>query len=454
MNTLNLNHSSARLLVLLIILLIPVRGFCLESGVLRLSLEEAISLAYEKNTSLQTSRINIQIAQQQIRETTAIGLPQVSASLGYQYYLDVPTSLVPAEFFGGAPGEFAEIQFGTEQNLFASASIDQVVFSGDYIVGLRAARIYRELANQELQRNELEVKSLVTESYLLTLLSMQNMEIVSNNLANMERTLYETEKILEAGFTDPVNVDQLKLSVSSMKNRLLGLERQISSTMNLLKFQIGLEQAQPVELSDSLDNLLMQLASDALQTQYFNPEDHISFRLMATQEAFSTMVLRRQQSFFLPSLSASFVRQEMAMRNDFNFLKSGFPWFPTTYFSVNMNIPIFSSGMRSARVQQAKLELEKARLSTWQVNQSLTLQMEQARSDFDTAMEQYTNQKGNLELAARIMEQSRIMHKEGIVTSLELTQANDQLLATQSGYIAAIFELLNARNKLENALGR
>ena len=182
---------------------------------------------------------------------------------------------------------------------------------------------------------------MVIESYLLALLARQNVEIVRKNLENMERTLFETEKILEAGFTDPVNADQLRLSVASMKNRLSGLERQAGTTMNLLKFQIGLEQSQQIELTDALDDLASGLLAAPLLRPGFRPEDHIQFRLTASREAFSSMALKREQSFYLPSVSASFVRQEMAMRNDFNFLKSGFPWFPSTYFSVNINIPIF-----------------------------------------------------------------------------------------------------------------
>ncbi len=421
---------------------------------LQLSLEKALEMALEYNTDIQKSKIDTRIAQQQIKETTAIGLPQISASLGYQYYIDVPTSLVPAEFFGGEAGEFAEIQFGTEQNLFATATVNQIIFSGEYIVGLRAARIYREIASHGLKRTELEVKNMITETYLLVLLTASNHNMLNENLENLEQTLFETEKIMEAGFTDPINVDQLRLTVSNMKNNISNLERQIQVTENLLKFQIGIDLNQPIRLNESLEDLIEGLAQQTYWSSGFEPSTHIDYKLASSQEAFSTMVLRREQSFYLPSLSASFTRQEMAMRNEFNFLDGGFPWFPSTYFGVNLTIPIFSSGMRSSRVQQARLELEKATLSVLQVEQSLMMQMDKATTDFDTAMEKYNDQKENLDLAERILQRTRIMHKEGLATSLELTQANEQYLTTQSNYIAAMFDLLTARNDLEKALGR
>ncbi len=421
---------------------------------LSLSLKEARLAAIENNRQIQTAELDIEIAEKQIWEITAGGLPQVSASLGYQYYFELPTSLIPAEFFGGQPGDFTEIQFGTEQNLTASATINQLIFSGEYIVGLRSARIYRELASQNRNRTALEVKSMVTETYFLALLSIENLEVVRKNLENIRQTLFETSKILEAGFTDPINVDQLKLTVSNLEYQVSSLERQKSLALSLLKFQSGLPVDLAIELTDNLPDLLQNFSADVALSAGFDPEAHIDMRIMQSQEEFSTMVLRREQSFFLPSLSAFYTRQEMAMRDGFNFLDSAYPWFPTSYFGVNLNIPVFSSGLRRARVQQARIELEKARIGKEETRQALLLQMQQARADLETAMEQYLNQKGNLELARRILERTTSMHREGLASSLELTQASDQLLATQSNYLGAMAGLLNAQNSLEKALGR
>jgi outer membrane protein TolC len=425
-----------------------------QNGTLSLSLKQARLAAVENNRQIKTADLDVEIAEKQIWETTAGGLPQVSASVGYQYSFELPTSLIPAEFFGGQPGEFTEIQFGTEQNLTASATINQMIFSGEYIVGLRAARIYRELASQNRNRTTLEVKTMVTETYLLALLAYENLEVVSKTLENMRQTLFETRKILEAGFTDPVNVDQLQLTVKNLEYQVSSLKRQEALALSLLRFQAGLPADLAIELTDTLDELLQAISLDASLNTGFNPDTHIDLRIMQSQEAFSTMVLRREQSFFLPRISAFYTRQEMAMRDGFNFLESGHPWFPSSYFGINLDIPIFSSGMRSARVKQARIELEKARIGKEETRQALLVQMEQTRADFETAMEQYLNQKENLELARRILERTTTMHREGLASSLELTQASDQLLSTQSNYLGAMAGLLNAQNSLEKALGR
>jgi outer membrane protein len=437
-----------------IILLLTMQVFPARGQATRLSLHQARDFALEHSRTMQSARADLRIARASAREITGTGLPQVSASAGYQWFLDIPTSLIPAEFFGGEPGQYQEVRFGTEHNLTATATVTQMVFDGSYIVGLRASKIYRQLSRENLQRTELDVVNTVTETYLLALISRDNIHIVGENLSNMRKTLHETEQIFKAGFTDEINVDQLRLTVSNMENTLRNLHRQSQLMLDMLKFQIGMELLIEVELSDSLEGLLEELTLEIGAAEDFDPREHIDYKAALSAENFSHMVMLREQSAYLPTINASFTRQEMAMRNEFNFFQGDRPWFPATIFSVNINIPIFSSGLRSSRVQQARLELEKSRLASISVSQALIMEMNQSRAAFSTALEQYNDSRENLELARRILNRTTIMQREGLASSLELTQANEQLLTTEASYLNSIFELLNARNNLNRALGK
>lgn len=421
---------------------------------MEVSLEQAVEYALEHNYEVINAKADARIADKQVWEITASGLPQVDATAGYQYYLDIPTNLVPAEFFGGEPGEFQEIQFGTEQNLTLTGTVSQLVFDGSYIVGLQAARVFRELSERNYQRSETEVKSMVTQTYYLALVSSENLAIIRENLTNMEKTLSETEKLFEAGFTDAINVDQLKLTVSNMKNTINNLARQEKITLDMLKFQMGMDVENELLLSDNLQSLFENVSLEILSVQNFDPANHIDFRIMESQERMQLMAYRREISFYLPSINASYTRQESAQRNEFNFFQSGESWFPTSIIGLNLNIPIFSSGLRRSKVQQAKIELEKAKNNKERVFQSLLLQKQEASAEINTAMESFNNEKENLELAEKIMDRTRIMFREGMATSLELTQASDQMLTTQANFVNAMFELLEAKTKLEKALDR
>ncbi len=452
MNTLKNKPGIIKPIILTILI---VGAISAEAGEpLRLSLKDAQKYALEHNLELRNAKADANIASRQVWEITASGLPQIDGSVGYQYFTDIPTNLIPAEFFGGSPGDFLEVQFGTEQNLTATLSVNQLIFDGSYIVGLQAARIFRELSQRIYLKSETEIKSMVTETYYLNLATAQNLEIMQENLVNLEKTLFETQKTFEAGFTDAINVDQLKLTVANLKNRITSMERQKDLSLNMLKFQIGLDVEHPLVLTDELENLFRNISPDISGLNDFNPESHIDFLIMQSQETMQLMTLRREWSFYLPNLSAFYTRQENAYRNEFNFFQGGQSWYPTSIIGLSLNIPIFSSGLRRSRVQQARLELEKARNNTRQIEQSLRLQKQEAYSGMQTAMEQYSSEKENLELAERILSRTRIMFREGLASSLELTQASDQFLSTQSNYINAMFELLNAKNKLDKALGR
>jgi outer membrane protein len=449
-----LSHINSTKCFVFFFLIIAGAGVGNAQTPVKLTLEEARKYALEHSYELKNARANANIAERQVWEITASGLPQVSGSVGYQYFIDLPTNLIPAEFFGGQPGEFAEIQFGTEQNLSASLNVNQLIFDGSYIVGLQAARIYRELALQTYQKSEIEIKNTVAQTYYLCLVAAENLTIISENLANMEKTFDETKKLFEAGFTDAINVDQLRLTVVNMRNTITNLERQEKLTLNLLKYQVGMDVNQDVELTDDLESLFRNISIEPFSVVEFNPETHIDFKILQSQERMQLMAMRREWSFYLPTLSANYVRQENAYRNEFNFLEGSQPWFPTSILGVSLNIPIFSSGLRRSRVQQARLELEIAQNNTQQVAQVLVLQKQEALAEIETAMEKYNNEKDNLELAERILDRTRIMFREGMASSLELTQASDQMLTTQANYINAMFELLSSRNKLEKALGR
>ena len=418
-----------------------------------LTLEQAIDHALIHSTEIKYAETDIEIAGKRINEITATGLPQVDASAGYQYYFDIPTSLVPAEFFGGQPGEFAEIQFGTEQTFNVSATLSQMLFDGSYIVGLRAARIYRELAMQNKERTELDVRNQVSETYFLILLIQDNLFILEQNISNINRSLYETEKTLEEGFTDPINVDQLRLALSNIQNRFRSMERQYEFSLNLLKFQIGLDINKGIMPADSLSDVFNRMMLEADTEEVFRHETHIDYRIMLSRQDMDLMALRREQSFFLPRLTASYTYQEMAMRNDFNFTDMSRPWFPTSLVALNLSIPIFSGGMRSAKVQQAKMELSKTEMAVQQVSESLRLQILDAELKLRTAKENYLAEKENLELAEKILERTTIMYSEGMATSLELTQANEQILTTLANYYSAMFDFVTSRNNLIKARG-
>ena len=168
-----------------------------QSSPKELSLSEATIFALENNPEIINAKRDIDKAYKEKWKTIAIGLPQVKANFDYTNFLEMPVSLIPAQFFGGKEGDFAEVSFGTEQSLVGSARITQIIFDGSYLLGVKATKTYLEVSDNALQKTNIEVRKSVYIAYLNTLLSKENISILDKNIRNLEDTLDEAKKIFQ-----------------------------------------------------------------------------------------------------------------------------------------------------------------------------------------------------------------------------------------------------------------
>ncbi len=423
-------------------------------SLMRFTLAEAQTYALQNNYNIQNAKLDIAIAKQKVRETTAIGLPQVSATAKYQNMLDIPTSLIPAQFFGGEPGTYMPVKFGTQHNASWGITASQLVFSGEYIVGLQAAQTYRELSEKNLVKTERDTKEDVADAYYSVLLTVENKKVIEASVENTTKILQETEQMFQAGFVEETNVSQLRLTLSNLKNTLTTIQLLVDITQKLFKLQIGLDPATPIELTETLEQLYQQTQVENVVGTPFDINRNIDYQLLLTQEGLMQLNLKRQYSTFLPSIAAFYTYQKSAMRTDFNIFKTGsnYDWFPTSIVGVQIDLPIFGSGMKYARVQQSKLELQKVQNSLSLINQALKLNYSQAVTNLLTAKDKLISEKENMDLAKSILDKTVIKYREGIAASLELTQVQNQYLNTQGNYYKAIVDMLSAKSRLENLI--
>lgn len=418
------------------------------------TLKQAQDYALKNNYQTKNAQLDIAIAKKKVWETTAYGLPQVMAEAKFQNFIDLPTNLIPANVFNPmAPeGEFAELQFGTDYNTSATISASQLIFDGSYIVGLQAARTYKELSINNKKKTDEEIKYAVAQAYYTVLVATENQKVVVQSYQSIETLLNETKAIFKEGLTEEQNVDQLQLNLTNIENAVNQAKRQLEIANNLLKFQLGIELNQTITLTDELSQLIALENETTLLTQQFDFSNHFTYQLIQTSEKLTKLNYRKEKYAFAPSLAAFFSHQQQNMNNTFDAFNGG-KWYPTTLWGLSLKLPIFTSGMRLSKMSQAKLEHEKAINNSKQVEQSLILQAQTAQATFNTAHDIYNNQKKNLELAKSIHNKTIKKYGEGVVTSMELTQSQTQLLSTEGLYIKSILDLLNAKSALKKALG-
>jgi outer membrane protein TolC len=418
------------------------------------TLKQAQEYAITHNYQSINAVLDIEAAKKKVWETTAIGLPQVSVEAKFQNFIEIPTSLVPANSFNpNAPAdEFAELKFGTDYNTTASISASQLIFDGSYIVGLQAAKTYKEFSINTKKKTEQEVKDAVAQAYHTVLVATENQRVLEQNYESVESLLDGTKKTYNEGLIEEQTVDQLQLNLINLKNSVNQAKRQTEIAEKLLKFQMGMDINQSIELTDNLKLLVENEDGAALLTQQFNFSNHIDYQLIQTNERLMKLNYRKEKYSFAPSIAAFFSHQQSNMSNDFDAFSGG-KYYPTTLWGLSLKIPILTSGMRLAKMGQAKIEYEKSVTTSKQVEQSLTLKAQTAQSTYNSAYDTYLNQQQSLKLAKSIYDKMVKKFKEGTITSLELTQSQVQMLSTEGMYIKSILDLLNAKSALKKALG-
>lgn len=419
------------------------------------TLKQAQDYAIQHNSNVKNAQIDAIIAKKKVWETTAIGLPQVSGSMQHQYFIDIPVTLMPAQIFNPqAPaGTYMEMKFGTDNNTKAGLNVSQLIFSGEYIVGLQASKIYRQLSAQNLQKSELDVKEQIANTYNLILFAEKNKAILDSNIIYTENLLKQTKEILKQGFIDEINVDQLNLNITNLKNSLSSVNRQIEMTKNLLKFQLGIDLKSELTLTDNYNNLLNINDIQSLSSSDINITSQIDYQILNTQEHLQGLNVKRKKATFLPQISAFYNHQESLMNNDFLVFDKSATWYPSNLIGVNINIPIFSSGMRLSQVSQENLKLEKIRNSKNMLEQNLSIAALQAKIELQNNIDVYNQQLTNVKLANKIFENNKIKYKNGTITSLEFTQALIQNISAQQQLNKTIFDLINSQTKLNKILG-
>lgn len=416
------------------------------------SLQEAIDYALENNRTAKNAALDIKAAEKQKWETIATGLPQISASIDYQNFLKQQVSVIPAEFFGGNPGEFTEVVFGTKQSVNAFAKLEQKIFDGSYLVGLQSAKIFLEISKNAKEKTDLEVRKVVINAYGNVLLAEESMRILERNITVLKKNLNEATKIYENGLGEEESVEQLQITLSGVESNLNNTSRLKTLAYQMLNITLGTEINSKTTLTDNLESLTAQNIVLGLINTEENIENNIDFKIADNDKVSKELLLKLEKSKALPTLNAFVNAGYSSFSNDFVFTNSNQKWFGSSLLGVTMNIPIFSSAGRSASTQRARINLEKAKEDLTETQQKLKLQIASAKSDYQFAIEDYDNKKQNLNLAERIEQKNQTKFFEGITSSFELSQAQTQLYSSQQEFLQAMLDVINKKAELETVL--
>jgi len=419
-----------------------------ESGELNLSFKEAQDYAISNNKMVLAAKSDVMASKAAIWEAISSALPEVSASGSFTDNLKLMTTLLPGEFFGQPAGTKIPVTFGSQFNSSASVQASLLLFNAPLYIGIETTKLAQKMSEENLAKTELDTKESVGTAYYLILVSEKSLEILEGNIANLNETLKSTRAMFSAGMAEATDVDQMVSNVSMVENSRSSLQRAIELNYNLLRFQLGVEPGTKITLTENLESLTGQIDVEALLSQQFDHTRNVNYKLIAGQELMSSLALKSQKASVLPTLAGFYNYGTNGMGDKVSDLQ----WFQNSMAGLQMSVPIFASGQRNAKIKKAQFNYEKAKTTKEMVTEQLLLEEKQLRYNLVNANLQYKNQRDNVDVSKRVYSSMENKFKQGMASSLELTQANSLYLQAENNYVSALMNLFQTKLALDKLL--
>ncbi|MBS1523060.1 MAG: TolC family protein [Bacteroidetes bacterium] len=415
------------------------------------SLQDCITYAYEHQDTVKNAALDVQSAEYKVKETTGIGLPQISGSASFTDYVKIPTTLIPAQFFGGKEGQFVPVQFGVKYQSGLGLSLSQLLFDGSYLVGLKASRTYKELSQRSLTRSKIDANVNVTKAYYQVLVSNEQIRLLDADLKQLKQQVDQTVAQNKQGFVEQIDVQRIQVQYNNLVTTRENTMRLLALNYQLLKFQMGMPVSEEIDLTDKLENVnLTDNISATGDTSFYH--NRIEYGLLETQKKLNDLDVANKKAHFYPTLTLNGNYNSSYQNNSFGDLYK--TSFPSSYFGLTLNVPIFSGGQRINQLRQSKIAVLKSQNDLDNAKNAILLQANAAKINYTNGLKSLENQKENQKLAQEVLRVSKIKYSQGVGSSIEVTQAQTDLETADNNYIQSLYDALVSKVDLDKAYGK
>lgn len=443
------------------------------------TLDQCITYALENTVDVKNSRVDEQIAKARVRETRGIGLPQVDASVGVTHNQKLPrffgpntTDTTEFSFFQNVEGaRDGDIVAG--RNFFqlpssgnAALTINQLLFSSSYLIGLKAANTYKGLASKTTEQTEIQIIENVMKAYYGVLVNNERITLFDNNIARVDSLLRTTRALNQNGFAEEIDVDRIQVTLNNLKSERLKFVNLQNLSMSLLKYQMNYPMDEELSISGNITELTIDETLLDGYEEGWDFKNRIEYRLLDTQRKLLELDLKNKYAASLPSLSGfanlGYSTQSPDISGLFktntNIRDDGFvgpdKWYSYSTFGVTLNVPIFSGLQRTYQAQQAKLALLKTQNSVASLKQGIDLSIQQNTVTYKNSVETLKSQDENMDLAEKVARITKIKYEQGVGSNIEVIDAESSLREAQVNYYNALYDALIAKVDLDKAYAK
>ncbi len=439
------------------------------SGQESFTLSQAIDYALTHHNKIKVAELENDNAQWSYREAKAIGMPKVTSNVNYSYFYARPVNPVPdfitPSVYGVlfnenviplrdlGPPDIFRLGFIRSHQFNAGVNVEGILFDGNYLKGLKAARLYIDLAKKQIQLTEQELVHGVTRAYQSVLIAERNMQIIENNINNLTTILTETELIYANGFAEELDVDRLNVSLENLTLEREKINQLIDISKAALKFQMAYPIQQAIEVVEDFEMVVEKLIlQPSLYSNTLDPTNRPEHRLLVDAIALDEADLIRIKQGYVPRITGN-LNYDQALQRDNLFDSNEAGFIGNGSIGFKARIPIYDGGDTKSKIEKKKIELDKRQIELEEFNRAMELQVTSAIISFNNAQLTLQSAKRSLGLSEKIYDKTKIKYKEGVGSSLEVAQAETTLYNAQAQYVNALYDLLTTKTDLDIATG-
>lgn len=412
-----------------------------------MSLEQCIEYALKNQPVVQQAQIDEEIAERDIKIGLSGWYPQVNATGNYSHYLKLPVIVLPNFTNPNLPPQVVRTGLKNTSNVLFQA--DQTLFSNDLLLASKGAKYIRQQSGQNIENNKINATVDVSKAYYDILTSLQQLKILQENIARIEKQLNDAKAQYESGIVDKTDYKRATIALSNSRADLRRTQELLKFKYATLKELMGYPFDAALKISFDSTKMEQQMLVDTLQQLSY--EKRIEFQQLQTQKQIQRLSIDYYKYGYLPSLTGFINYNFVYQNNEFSKLYS--EKYPNSIAGLSLKVPIFQGTKRIQNLRREQLEDKRLDLQIQYVKSRINSQYEQAMASYKSSLNDWHTAKENVSLSEEVYNTIKLQYDEGIKTYLDLMTAETDLRTSQINYLNALYSVLASKLDVQQALG-
>ncbi|MCB0496431.1 MAG: TolC family protein [Cyclobacteriaceae bacterium] len=421
------------------------------------TLQQCIDQALDTNAKVKNATIDLGIVENDTKELKSKVLPHVEADANLMHNFNIQkivleNGAIPAFTDPTIPsGEVIAFQLQLKNSLTASLNASQVIFDKSLFESFKATDLKKELGDQSLEKEKIDVVVGVTKAYYSVLISQQQLEFLESNLDRIETVYADAEAKLKSGLVRPIDVNRIEVALNNIKDEEQTAQQNVALSKAALGYLMHNNAPDNIQLSGTLDeSVLYEQGGDDNAVNY---SDRVEYNMLETQQKLNEQSLLIHKGMFYPRLSAFATTGVNPAATNLGDIFQSDRYFNYSYVGLRLQVPIFNGMEKTYQSGTLKLQKEKIQNNLDEAQQFIDNQVEQADIRFNKSLQSIKLQKRNLELAEENVKSIKFENEHGVANTIEVVDAETDLRLAQNKYYNALYQAVTAKIDLEKAKG-